>query len=154
MTPRHWCSEVWVKADALGSFPTWEEEKMQHGLTLNPRYELSSDIMTDIIRCTLPSLSHFSLSLHWSVWNPNHIHLSSTNHVTSRQIEMERQNIDVAHGYFLPECSYQISMICVLYKQVSGQDNFRVFKNFQQLLRQCSVSHDHSELIWICWFVA
>ncbi len=153
MTPRHWCSEVCVKADALGSFPTWEEEKMQHSLTLNPRHELSSDIMTDIIRFTLPSLcltSHFL----FIVWNPNHIHLSSTNHVTSRQIEMEWENVDVAHGYFLPECSYQVSMISVLYKQVCGQDNFWVCKNFQQLLLQCSVSHDPSELIWICWFVA
>ncbi len=96
------------------------------------------------------SLSHFL----FIVWNPNHIHLSSTNHVTSRQIEMEWQNVDVAHGYFLPECSYQVSMISVLYKQVCGQDNFWVCKNFQQLLLQCSVSHDPSELIWICWFVA
>ncbi len=100
------------------------------------------------------SLSHFSLSLHWSVWNPNHMHLSSTNLVTSRQIEIEWQNVDVAHGYFLPECSYQVSMIYVLYKQVCGQDNFSFFSIFQQLLLLCSVSHDPSEIIWICWFVA
>lgn len=84
----HLGTEVCIKAYALGSSPTWEEEKMLHGLTLNPRHELSSDVMTDIARFSSPSLSLFSFSLHWSVWNPNHMHLSSTNCLSSRQIEM------------------------------------------------------------------
>lgn len=57
---RHPGTEVCMKADALGSSPTWEEEKMQHDLTLNPRHELSSDIMTDIIRFSSLSLPVFS----------------------------------------------------------------------------------------------